>query len=340
MTGKSSGDIRSKLALLQLAKELGSISRACDIMGYSRDSYYRFKRQYEKAGEQGLKNLSRKKPALKNRVSPEVESQVIEIALDYPNYGQARAAELLTARGCTISPSGVRAIWVRHNLETKKNRLLALQNALDQRKELDPESRRKAEALYELKQDQMGVECRYPGEVCVQDTFKLGEVGTLGTLYQHTFLDAYSQYAHGWISTSNDSAAASEFLLSRVAPWYRQHSLPISNLLTDKGAEFFGGKSLPYQQAIAELECNHIHMRAYNGPVVNGLGARFHTLIWNELYEPLFKAQRYEELAPIQQKLDEWLARYNQQFAVAGRYTLGKTPSETLAVSRHLIPSR
>ncbi len=113
-------EIRSKLALLQLATELGSISKACDIMGYSRDSYYRFKKQYEEAGERGLKNLSRKKPALKNRVSQEVEDQVIEIALDYPNYGQAKAAELLTARGCTISASGVRTIWVRHNLETKK----------------------------------------------------------------------------------------------------------------------------------------------------------------------------------------------------------------------------
>ncbi|USD37393.1 MULTISPECIES: helix-turn-helix domain-containing protein [Ferrimonas] len=338
MTNKSSGDIRSKLALLQLAKELGSISRACDIMGYSRDSYYRFKRQYESAGEQGLRNLSRKKPAIKNRVSPEVESQVIEIALDYPNYGQARAAELLTARGCTISPSGVRAIWVRHNLETKQNRLLALQSALNQRQELEGESRRQVEHLYEIKQDQMGLECRYPGDVCVQDTFKLGNVGGLGTLYQHTFLDAYSQFAHAWVSDSNDASHARDFLLRQVAPWYQQQRLPITNLLTDKGAEFFGSKSQPFQQAIAELGCHHIHMRAYNGPVVNGLGARFHTLVWNEFYEPLFKAQRLDHLDSLQQQLQEWLARYNQQFAIAGRYTLGKTPSETLTVARHLIP--
>jgi molybdenum-dependent DNA-binding transcriptional regulator ModE len=35
--------IKPKLGLLQQAKQLGSVSEACKAMGYSRDSYYRFK---------------------------------------------------------------------------------------------------------------------------------------------------------------------------------------------------------------------------------------------------------------------------------------------------------
>lgn len=306
-------------------------------MGYSRDSYYRFKKQYESAGEQGLRNLSRRKPAIKNRVPPEVEAQVIEIALDYPNYGQARAAELLTARGCTISPSGVRAIWVRHNLETKQNRLLALKSAMKQRQQgVDDQGAH----LHEIKQDQMGLECRYPGDVVVQDTFSLGDVAEVGRLYQHSFIDAYSQVAHAWVTTSNDSEHAGQFLLEHVAPWYKERGLPMDNLLTDKGAEFFGSKSKAFQGAVAYLGCNHIHMRAYNGPVVNGIGARFQTLVWNEFYEPLFKTKRFDDVGEIQQRLQEWMAKYNQQFAIAGRYTLGKTPLETLEISQHLIPTR
>ena len=35
--------IRAKLGLLELARQLGNVSQACKMMGYSRDSFYRFK---------------------------------------------------------------------------------------------------------------------------------------------------------------------------------------------------------------------------------------------------------------------------------------------------------
>ncbi|MBY5921525.1 helix-turn-helix domain-containing protein [Ferrimonas balearica] len=335
---KKDAEIRSKLALLQLVEELGSVSKACEIMGYSRDSYYRFKKQFDEAGPQGLKNLSKKRSVMKNRLAPEVEAQVIEIALDYPNYGQSRVAELLTARGCIISPSGVRSVWLRHNLETKKNRLLALQNQLAQRAELDGASRDKMEMVHRLTQDMGELECQYPGELWVQDTFAINTNGGLGTLYQHTFIDAYTQLAFVRLSADKDARAAQQFLHEGAVPWCHTLNLPIDTILTDKGAEFFGPQSGPYQTMIAELGCKHIHMRAYNGPVVNGLAARFQSLMNNEFYAPLFKSSRVEEIATLQAKLDQWLSDYNQSFAVSGRYTLGKAPMQTLQVSRHLIP--
>lgn len=96
--------IKNKLGVLKLGEMLGNVSQACKVMGYSRDSFYRFKDEYENGGEQALLDMNKKVPNVKNRVEEAIEIAVIEIAIENPALGQVRVSNEMKKKGILISP--------------------------------------------------------------------------------------------------------------------------------------------------------------------------------------------------------------------------------------------
>jgi len=330
--------IKNKVGLLNLAEMLGSVSEACKVMGYSRDSFYRFKELYEKGGELALKEISRRKPILKNRVEPEVEKSVIEMAVENPAYGQVRVANELTKRGQFVSPTGVRSVWVRNDLQTFARRLKALEARLAQNQGmvLTEQQVHAMEKAQQEKEAHGEIDTAHPGYLGAQDTYYVGTIKSIGRIYGQTFIDTYSKVAFVKLYDRKNALVAADMLNDRVLPFFEEQEVPLLRILTDRGTEYCGNREHhEYQLYLAVENIDHSRTKAYS-PQTNGICERFHRTMQEEFYSIAFRKRLYSSLEDLQADVDTWLQQYNEQRPHSGKYCFGKTPLQTFLDAKRL----
>ncbi len=323
--------IKHKAGLLNLAEELGNVSKACKVMGVSRDTFYRYQELVEDGGVDSLISKSRRTPNLKNRVDEQTEQAVLVHAVDYPAHGQARTSNELRKQGVFVSGSGVRSIWLRHNLENFKKRLAALEEKVE--KEGIILTDEQVAALEKKKQDDEAcgeIETHHPGYLGSQDTFYVGNLKGVGRIYQQTFVDTYSKIAFAKLYTTKTPITSADVLNDRVLPFFEAQELPMLRILTDRGTEYCGKvEQHDYQLYLAINDIDHTKTKARH-PQTNGICERFHKTILNEFYQVTFRKKLYDSLEMLQKDLDEWLDYYNNERTHQGKMCCGRTPMETL----------
>lgn len=331
MNSISQNVIKHKVGLLNLAAELGNVSRACKVMGFSRDTFYRYQSAVESGGVEALIDSNRRKPNLRNRVDDVVEDAVKAFAIEQPAFGQVRVSNELRRRGVFVSPSGVRSVWLRHDLESFKKRLSALEKHVAETGEVLTEAQ--VVALERKQDDDVAfgeIETAHPGYLGSQDTFYVGTIKGVGRIYQQTFVDTYSKVATAKLYSTKTPITAADLLNDKVLPLFAEYEMGLIRILTDRGTEYCGRpEAHDYQLYLALNEIEHTKTKVRH-PQTNGICERFHKTILNEFYQVTFRKKIYLSIEELQKDLDDWLYYYNHERTHQGKMCCGRTPIQTL----------
>ncbi|PSJ20573.1 IS481 family transposase, partial [Halomonas sp. ND22Bw] len=318
---------RRKLSLLELAKDLQNVSKACKIMGYSRQQFYEIRRNYQTFGSEGLVDkLPGPRGPHPNRVSEEIETAILEHSLAFPTHGPVRVAQELALHGIQVSSTGVRGVWGRHDLLTRHERLLRLEKATREQKiELTEDQVRHLER-FSPEFRERHIEVHHTGELVAVDTFFVGTLKGVGKVYLQSVIDCFSRYAWGRLYTSKLPITAVHVLNNDVLPFFEAHNAKVSTVLSDNGREFCGRKDQhPYELFLQLEEIEHRTTKVRR-PQSNGFVERLHRTLLDEHFRIQGRTKWYEALEEMQQDLDDYLIVYNTKRPHQGRNMKGTTP--------------
>ena len=261
---------------------------------------------------------------------------------EYPAYGQVRLSNELKKDGILVSSGGVRSIWQRHNLETFKKRLLALEEKAAKEGIVYTEAQLQAleTAKRERENDPDEIETQHPGYLISQDTFYVGYLKGVGRIYQQTVVDTYASVAFAKLYTSKVPVTAADTLNDRVIPFFEEQNIPILRVLTDRGTEFCGSPDKhPYQLYLQLNDIDHSKTKV-RSPQSNGICERFHQTVLNEFYRITFRKKIYSDIETLQRDLDEYIVEYNTERTHQGKRCKGRTPMETFIDGKKLFDEK
>ncbi len=329
---------RRKLNLLELAEEMGNVSKACKFMGYSRQQFYEIRRNYQTYGSEGLLDkLPGATGPHPNRVSEEIEEAILNYSMINPTHGPLRVSQQLNLQGVTVSSGGVRGVWSRHKLLSKHQRLLKLEEYHRETKiELTDNQIRLLER-FNPEYRERHIQADYTGDLVAMDTFLVGTLKGIGRVYLQTVIDCYSRYAWAHLYTSKIPLTAVQTLNNDVLPFFEEHDARIETILTDNGREYCGRMDQHPFELFLQLEDIEHRTTKVRRPQSNGYVERLHRTLLDEHFRIAGRINFYESVQEMQTDLDEYFVKYNRERSHQGRNMNGRTPYEVFSEGIKLV---
>jgi transposase InsO family protein len=318
---------RRKLSLLELASDLGNVSKACKVMGYSRQQFYEIRRNFQTYGAEGLiDRLPGPRGPHPNRVSAEIEQAVLDHALAHPCHGPMRVAQQLVLRGLQVSSGGVRGVWQRHGLLTKHDRLLRLEKATAERTLTLSDEQIRLLERFSPEFRERHIEAPHTGALVAVDTFFVGVLKGVGKVYLQTAIDCHSRHAWARLYPNKLPLTAVQLMNNDVLPTFEAEGAAIDAVLSDNGREFCGREDQHPYELFLQLEGIEHRKTRVKRPQSNGIVERLHRTLLDEHLRVEGRKTWFETIEEMQLALDAYLVSYNTERPHQGRGMNGRTP--------------
>jgi len=225
-------EVQRRIQLFRLAEELGNVTRACEIMGVNKGSYYNFKKLYDEYGVEGLKGD--KAEGLIHLASEkdkdEIINRVIEYVIQNPLVGNHKTRDLLLAEGLTLSATAIQKLLNDRGLGTTLDRIYKLEKKAFREGYDLSESQSELLLKYDPCMKESGLQSNHPGERLVQCIVNIHTPTPEKPLFAHFVLDRYGCLAFLTFDRTESIDVAIRLLNDSVIPYYYTNRIGIEEI--------------------------------------------------------------------------------------------------------------